>query len=152
MSPQRPPSDVPERASTLAELLGRVATQRPDEIALLAPGRPALTYRELAAQVARAQAALSGCGLGREDRVALVLPNGPEAATDGTVVYRSNPDELWSQVAGGDLKTGIWLPPMLPSAFSAAIADGQMLPPKSTRFMPKVMSGLVWADHDARLL
>ncbi|HSN86690.1 MAG TPA: DUF1015 family protein, partial [Thermoanaerobaculia bacterium] len=86
---------------------------------------------------------------------ATILPAlgyGPEAATDGTVVYRSNPDELWSQVAGGDLKTGIWLPPMLPSAFSAAIADGQMLPPKSTRFMPKVMSGLVWADHDARLL
>ena len=81
MSPERPPSDVPERASTLAELLGRAATQRPDEIALLAPGRPALTYRELAAQVARAQAALSGCGLGREDRVALVLPNGSEAAT-----------------------------------------------------------------------
>lgn len=80
------------------------------------------------------------------------LGYGPEAATDGTVVYRANPDELWSQVAGGDLKTGIWLPPMLPTAFSAAIADGQMLPPKSTRFMPKVMSGLVWADHDARLL
>ncbi|HWM89844.1 MAG TPA: DUF1015 domain-containing protein [Thermoanaerobaculia bacterium] len=75
-----------------------------------------------------------------------------DAATDGTVVYRANPEELWSQVAGGELKTGIWLPPMLPSAFSAAIADGQMLPPKSTRFMPKVMSGLVWADHDSRLL
>lgn len=76
----------------------------------------------------------------------------PEAATDGTVVYRANPEELWSQVASGELKTGIWLPPMLPTAFSAAIAGGQMLPPKSTRFMPKVMSGLVWADHDARLL
>lgn len=76
----------------------------------------------------------------------------PEAATDGTVVYRSNPDELWQQVASGELKTGIWLPPMLPAEFSAAIADGQMLPPKSTRFMPKVMSGLVWADHDSRIL
>lgn len=75
-----------------------------------------------------------------------------EAATDGTVVYRANPDELWQQVAAGELKTGIWLPPMLPAAFSAAIADGQMLPPKSTRFLPKVMSGLVWADHDSRLL
>jgi uncharacterized protein (DUF1015 family) len=75
-----------------------------------------------------------------------------EAATDGTVIYRANPDELWQQVAGGELQTGIWLPPMLPAAFSAAIADGQMLPPKSTRFMPKVMSGLVWADHDSRIL
>ncbi|HWN40649.1 MAG TPA: DUF1015 domain-containing protein [Thermoanaerobaculia bacterium] len=76
----------------------------------------------------------------------------PDAATDGTVVYRSNPDELWQQVANGELKTGLWLPPMLPAAFSTAIAGGQMLPPKSTRFMPKVMSGLVWADHDSRIL
>ncbi|HEX3126925.1 MAG TPA: DUF1015 domain-containing protein [Thermoanaerobaculia bacterium] len=76
----------------------------------------------------------------------------PESATDGTVVYRSNPDELWQQVASGELKTGIWIPPMLPAAFAAAIADGQMLPPKSTRFMPKVMSGLAWADHDSKIV
>lgn len=74
------------------------------------------------------------------------------AATDGTVVYRANPDELWQQVASGELRTGIWLPPMLPTAFAAAIADGQMLPPKSTRFLPKVMSGLVWADHESKVL
>jgi uncharacterized protein (DUF1015 family) len=81
---------------------------------------------------------------------ALGLP--PEASTDGTVVYRSNPDELWSQVASGDLGTGVWLPPMQPAAFAAAIAGGEMLPPKSTRFLPKVMSGLVWADHEAKVL
>ena len=86
------------------------------------------------------------------DKVLPALGYSSEAATDGTVVYRANPDELWQQVASGELKTGIWLPPMLPAAFSAAIADGQMLPPKSTRFMPKVMSGLVWADHDSRIL
>jgi uncharacterized protein (DUF1015 family) len=78
---------------------------------------------------------------------ALGLP--PEASTDGTVVYRSLPDELWSQVAAGDLGTGVWLPPMQPAAFAAAIAGGQMLPAKSTRFLPKVMSGLVWADHES---
>ena len=81
---------------------------------------------------------------------ALGLP--PEASTDGTVVYRSDPAELWSQVAAGDLGTGVWLPPMEPAAFAAAIADGQMLPAKSTRFLPKVMSGLVWADHESKLL
>lgn len=86
------------------------------------------------------------------DKVLPALGYSPDAATDGTVLYRSNPDELWQQVASGEVKTGIWLPPMLPAAFSAAIADGQMLPPKSTRFMPKVMSGLVWADHDSRIL
>lgn len=86
------------------------------------------------------------------DKILPALGYSADAATDGTVVYRSNPDELWQQVASGELKTGIWLPPMLPAEFSAAIADGQMLPPKSTRFMPKVMSGLVWADHDSRIL
>ncbi len=80
---------------------------------------------------------------------ALGLP--PEASTDGTVVYRSNPDELWSQVAAGELGTGLWLPPMQPAAFADAIADGEMLPPKSTRFLPKVMSGLVWADHESKV-
>jgi uncharacterized protein (DUF1015 family) len=81
---------------------------------------------------------------------ALGLP--PEAATDGTVVYRSSPDELYRQVASGELGTGFWLPPMRPADFAAAIARGELLPPKSTRFLPKVMSGLVWADHRSRLL
>ena len=76
----------------------------------------------------------------------------PEASTDGTVVYRSSPDELWNQIASGELGTGFFLPPMQPAEFAAAIADGQLLPPKSTRFMPKVMSGLVWADHESQVL
>lgn len=76
----------------------------------------------------------------------------PEASTDGTVVYRSSPDELWNQVAAGELGTGFFLPPMQPAEFAAAIADGQLLPPKSTRFMPKVMSGLVWADHESQVV
>jgi uncharacterized protein (DUF1015 family) len=80
---------------------------------------------------------------------ALGLP--PEASTDGTVVYRSNPEEMWNQVASGELGTGVWLPPMQPAAFAAAIAGGQMLPAKSTRFLPKVMSGLVWADHEGKV-
>jgi uncharacterized protein (DUF1015 family) len=80
---------------------------------------------------------------------ALGLP--PEASTDGTVVYRSDPDVLWDQVASGELGTGVWLPPMQPAAFAGAIAGGQMLPAKSTRFLPKVMSGLVWADHDSKV-
>jgi uncharacterized protein (DUF1015 family) len=76
----------------------------------------------------------------------------PEAATDGTVLYRSDPDVLGKMIAAGEAGTGLWLPPMQPAAFSAAIAQGDMLPPKSTRFLPKVMSGLVWGDHETQLL
>lgn len=87
-----------------------------------------------------------------QDEILPALGLAPQASTDGTVVYRANPDELWAQVRNGELGTGIFLPPMQPSAFAAAIAHGRMLPAKSTRFLPKVMSGLAWADHDSKLL
>ncbi len=81
---------------------------------------------------------------------ALGLP--AAAASDGTVLYRNDPEALYRMVASGEAALGLWLPPMRPAAFAAAIAQGDMLPPKSTRFLPKVMSGLVWADHASRLL
>jgi uncharacterized protein (DUF1015 family) len=76
----------------------------------------------------------------------------PAAATDGTLVYRSDPGTLYDQVESGELGTGFWLPPMRPAEFAAAIAHGELLPPKSTRFLPKAMSGLVWCDHQSRVI
>jgi uncharacterized protein (DUF1015 family) len=114
--------------------LGVWVTGKAPEIWRLAPGGPQLVVD------AFQKAILPALGLPAE------------ASTDGTVVYRANPDELWDQVASGELGTGFFLPPMQPTEFSAAIADGEVLPPKSTRFMPKVMSGLVWADHDSKVL
>ena len=75
----------------------------------------------------------------------------PEAATDGTVVYRSDPAELGRMIAEREVAAGFFLPPMSPAEFAAAIAQGDLLAPKSTRFLPKVYSGLVWAGarrHD----
>ena len=63
---------------TLAALL---AAANPDAPAIGAPDRPWLTYAGLAAQTARTRAALHGAGVGRGDRVAIVLPNGPEMAS-----------------------------------------------------------------------
>lgn len=79
------------------------------------------------------------------------LGMGPETATDGTVIYRSDPEVLHRMVTSGEVGTGLWLPPMAPAEFAAAIEKGDMLPPKSTRFLPKVMSGLVWADHQSQV-
>lgn len=73
------------------------------------------------------------------------------ASTDGTIVYRSDPRELHRMVQSGAVAAGVFLPPMLPAQFAAAIAHGDLLPPKSTRFLPKVFSGLVWAAHSSRL-
>ena len=72
-------------------------------------------------------------------------------ALGGQVAYRSEPEALWESVLEGSLSAGFFLPPMSPRRFAEATADGDLLPPKSTRFLPKVVSGLVWARHDSRL-
>ncbi len=66
-----------------AELHGLVterASATPLAPAVLAPERLPLTYAGVLAQVERAAAVLQACGIGPEDRVAVVLPNGPEMA------------------------------------------------------------------------
>jgi acyl-CoA synthetase (AMP-forming)/AMP-acid ligase II len=50
-------------------------------VAIEAPEREPLTYAALAEQMREAGAQLRGLGIGRRHRVALVLPNGPEAAS-----------------------------------------------------------------------
>ncbi|MDE2575875.1 MAG: AMP-binding protein [Rhodospirillales bacterium] len=63
---------------TVADLLRRGADDAP---AIGAPGRPALTHGGLRALAGRTIAALNAMGIGRQDRVAIVLPNGPEMAS-----------------------------------------------------------------------
>ena len=53
-----------------------------DAPAIGAPeGTKSLTYRELVALARRAVETLNSLGIGRGDRVAIVLPNGPEMAS-----------------------------------------------------------------------
>jgi acyl-CoA synthetase (AMP-forming)/AMP-acid ligase II len=63
---------------TLEELLARGAGTEP---AIAAPGRPALDYAGLRRLIADAGDSLHRLGVGPGDVIALVLPNGPEAAT-----------------------------------------------------------------------
>ena len=49
--------------------------------AISAPGRPALTHGQLRSLVGKTISSLNALGVGRNDRVAIVLPNGPEMAT-----------------------------------------------------------------------
>ncbi|MBB6048347.1 amino acid adenylation domain-containing protein [Armatimonas rosea] len=65
---------------TLIKLLEHSAGLNPEAIALLAPERLPLTYRQLLLQCQEVEAFLHTNGLGRSARVALVLPNGPEMA------------------------------------------------------------------------
>jgi amino acid adenylation domain-containing protein len=67
-------------ASSVLARLWQQAQRRPEAPAILAPGRPALGFAALQAQVEAARRAFEAAGIGRADRVALALPNGPEAA------------------------------------------------------------------------
>ena len=57
------------------------AREAPEAPALLAPGRAPLAYGPLFELLEATRAGLARAGVGPEDRVALVLPPGPEAAT-----------------------------------------------------------------------
>jgi acyl-CoA synthetase (AMP-forming)/AMP-acid ligase II len=65
-------------ADSIFELIARADAAAP---ALGAPGRKPLTYAGLRAQAEKTVAALNRMGVGRNDPVAIVLPNGPEMAS-----------------------------------------------------------------------
>jgi acyl-CoA synthetase (AMP-forming)/AMP-acid ligase II len=64
--------------TTLQQLLASGADDAP---AISAPGRPALSYSQLRALIESTLVSLNALGAGRNDRVAIVLNNGPEMAT-----------------------------------------------------------------------
>ncbi len=63
--------------TAIPELL---STGRDGAVAIAAEKRPPLTYARLRDHVEQTVAALNRLGIGRNDRVAIVLPNGPEMA------------------------------------------------------------------------
>lgn len=73
------PYQRPE-ANSLYQLLKSRGEQNPSAIAIAAPGRPPLTYGGLLTQAEVARQALRAFGVNRNDRVTIVLPNGPEMA------------------------------------------------------------------------
>ena len=66
---------------TIRDLIETHARNIPGATSIYAPGRVDLTYAGLLAHVDETVRGLRAFGLRRHDRVAIVLPNGPEAAT-----------------------------------------------------------------------
>jgi len=66
--------------STIIQIINIQAMQTPHAIAILAPGRPPLTYERLKHAVDSIQRYLIKHGVNRNDRIAIVLPNSPEMA------------------------------------------------------------------------
>lgn len=81
-SPSVPPThSMPaSRHAPVTSLVRERSQERPEAMALLAPGREPLRYAALSAQAAHLRAALRAAGVARGSRVALALPNGPEMA------------------------------------------------------------------------
>lgn len=69
-----------ERIATIQESIAAAAEAHKDAPAILAPGREALAYGHLGPVIRDTAGYLAASGIARSDRVALVLPAGPEAA------------------------------------------------------------------------
>jgi acyl-CoA synthetase (AMP-forming)/AMP-acid ligase II len=67
-------------ADTIGGILRHYAERLPDAPAILAPGRAPLTFQGLAHQADYVRETLNGWGIGRGDRVALVVPDRPDMA------------------------------------------------------------------------
>jgi acyl-CoA synthetase (AMP-forming)/AMP-acid ligase II/thioesterase domain-containing protein/acyl carrier protein len=77
-----PPESYPR---TIKDLIFH-ANQNPDHPALESPGYQPLTYRDLRKQVLLVIKTLNAMGFGRNDRIAIIMPAGPETAVLGIAV------------------------------------------------------------------
>jgi acyl-CoA synthetase (AMP-forming)/AMP-acid ligase II len=73
-------STVNPQNLTVHSLVSYWGKRSPDAVALVAPGRSPLTYGRLTSQIENTVKTLNKMGIGRNDRVAVVLPNGPDMA------------------------------------------------------------------------
>ncbi|MGH7489879.1 MAG: AMP-binding protein, partial [bacterium] len=71
---------MPEAEPTIPSWLANRAAIAPTATAIVAPGRIPLSYRRLYALIEQTGESLNRLGVGRNDRVSIVLPNGPEMA------------------------------------------------------------------------
>src|SRR2546423_10082987 len=120
-------------AATLNRILER---GQGDDLAIDVPGGARLTYRELREQVAAVADELSRMGLGRGDRIALVLPNCVEAivlfvaaATVGTAAPLNSAykeDEFRFYLEDVDARALI-VPPGEAEAARQALPEGTVL-------------------------
>ena len=113
-SPQRSAARSPGKPafSCLAHLLAFHARTSPGQCAILAPGGSSVTYGELWARTNDAVLELRRLGIGKDDRVAVMLPRGAESAVatvavaTGAVCVPLNPDFTADELQRyfGDLK------------------------------------------------
>jgi acyl-CoA synthetase (AMP-forming)/AMP-acid ligase II/aryl carrier-like protein len=80
LMPSHPQNSPTSHLLSIPQILIHQAEPAPDAAAILAPGRHPLTYGCLRRQISYVGKTLRTIGVNRNDRVALVLPDGPEMA------------------------------------------------------------------------
>src|SRR5436853_4830305 len=147
------PSDVPHTLEPypqvpVASMLERSAAVFPDNSAIAFLGKH-LSYRELLHEMERFSAVLASLGVGRGDRVGLLLPNCPQYVIAyyatvrlGAVVVGNNPlytkRELSHQLADAGIKVMVVLDQLYP-AFAETqkeIAVSSVILTKLTDYLP----------------
>ncbi len=130
------------------DLLSCQASKNPDAVAIVAPGRALLTFGLLADLIHDTVDSLKAYGLKRNDRVAIVLPNGPEMAVAFIAVttvavsaplnpaYQKSEFEFYlSDLKAGALITQSDLSP------AAAVARAQGIPVIELTASPELTAG-----------
>jgi len=79
-SPTQLPDYGQVAGPTIQAMIRTWAERSPEAVAIAAPGRAPRTYSGLFGQLDSCVRQLNELGVGRGDRLALVLPNGPEMA------------------------------------------------------------------------
>ena len=82
------PPEVEIEKITMPEILGRIVKEFPDNIAFIFLGRK-ITYLELDSLVNRFANALIDLGIGKGDKVGILLPNMPQIVIANFSVYNS---------------------------------------------------------------
>jgi long-chain acyl-CoA synthetase len=149
-----PKSLAPYPEKSLYSLLAEAADRHPNApaIAFWVPGAPAgktLSYRDLEKEVARFSRVLVSLGVGRGDRVGLVLPNCPQyviayyaALRIGAVVVGNNPlyteRELSHQLRDAGIEVAVTLDVLYPNVGKVRDEAGlrEIVVGKVTDYMP----------------
>ena len=137
-------------AGTVYDLLRARAESSPSSIALIAPVRAPLTYAGLCRHLEQVVGVLNSHGLGRGDRVALVLPNGPEMLTAFlAVACGAGAAPLNPSLTGGefdsafqDLRIGAVMVPASTESPARAVAKKRGLPVFELSFDPNDPAGI----------
>ena len=153
-------SALPARRETLeatagAEIAARVAAAPQPALAVWFQGDPSpeLWTLDLAAAPADMPGRKADLPAALLHHHLLLIAGVPlESATDGSIAYEADPDDIIALLERSEITAGVFLPPMTPRQFALATEDGDLLPPKSTRFLPKLVSGLVWCGHSATIV